>query len=81
MVLEKGGFECNATCSAEEVVECITASERAYDIFILCHSIPFHEQELILKASEGCHVKLYVLTHLTDPFEFIERVRELAADC
>jgi len=29
----------------------------------------------------GYHVRLYVLTHLTEPPEFIARVRELAADC
>jgi hypothetical protein len=80
-VLKTAGFESDTAKTAEDFVGCITSSDRGYDIFILCHSVPPDEQDVIVEAAKGSDVEVYVLTTLVQPEQFIERVRELAQAC
>ena len=80
-VLETAGLKCDTAHTAEDFLDCITSAPRGYDIFILCHTVPPQEQELIVEAANGSSVEVYVMTTLVQPEEFIERVRILAQSC
>jgi DNA-binding response OmpR family regulator len=80
-VLEAAGFRCDTAHTVEGFLECIQASQRGYDIFVLCHSVPDIERGAIVEAARGSHVEVCVLTGLVQPHEFIDQIRELSRSC
>jgi hypothetical protein len=66
-LLKTIGIKTDVSLNADEFPHCITASERGYDLFILCHTVPEQERELIVEAADGSNVEIYVLNGLVLP--------------
>jgi hypothetical protein len=80
-ILEIARYKCDTAHTAEDFVGCINSSLRGYDIFILCHSVPSEEQQVIVEAAKGSEVEVYVLKTLIQPEDFVAHVQELAKQC
>jgi hypothetical protein len=75
------GLKSDTAKSAEDFLDCIRSSERGYDIFILCHSIPCDQQQIIQDEANGSGVQIYTMTGLVEPHKFIADVRAMLSDC
>jgi DNA-binding response OmpR family regulator len=80
-ILETARFTCDTAHTAEDFVGCINSSPRGYDIFIVCHSVPPEEQQVIVEAAKGSDVEVYVLKALIQPEDFVAHVQELSKQC
>jgi hypothetical protein len=80
-ILETARFTCDNAHTAEDFVGCINSSPRGYDIFIVCHSVPPEEQQVIVEAAKGSDVEVYVLKALIQPEDFVAHVQELSKQC
>jgi hypothetical protein len=80
-VLQTAGFQSDIAQSPREILDCISTSDRNYHILILCHSVPADEQRLIGEAAKDTGIRVYGLTTLTPPVEFLSHVQQLAHAC
>jgi hypothetical protein len=79
-LLETVGFDSDIAKSPQEILDCISTSDRNYHILILCHTVSSEEQQTIIEAAKETPLKVYGLTTLTLPLEFLNHVQELAHD-
>jgi hypothetical protein len=80
-VLEKAGFDSDIAESPQEILDCISTSDRNYHILILCHTVSADEQQVIVDAAKDTGIQVYGLTTLTLPLEFLNHVQQLAHAC
>jgi hypothetical protein len=80
-VLQTAGFQSDIAQSPREILDYISTSDRNYHILILCHSVPADEQRLIGEAAKDTGIRVYGLTTLTPPVEFLSHVQQLAHAC
>jgi len=80
-LLETAGFKSDTTLNGEEFARRISAEQRRYCIFIVCHSIERGEVQAIVEAAKASGVHVYALSSMTMPDEFLGEVRRLVDQC
>jgi hypothetical protein len=78
-LLRTVGINSDIARTLDEFIGCISASERGYDIFIVCHSVPPPKREAIIEAATDADVEVYALSGIVQPPEFLAHVQELIA--
>jgi hypothetical protein len=75
------GIKTDLSLNADEFLHCITSSERGYDLFILCHTVPPEDRKVIVEAANGSDVEIYVLDNIVLPGQFLTHVQQLTGHC
>jgi hypothetical protein len=80
-VLRKAGFCSDATTNLREFLDCVSAADPGYEVFIVCHSVAAGDRAFITDTAEEFHAPVYVLKDLTRPEDLLKHVREMIAPC
>jgi hypothetical protein len=80
-LLERVGFCADAALAPGDTAESIGSEIQDFDLVIICHTIPSEYQQTILDAATKSGVKVYPLTAIVLPDEFLAQVAELARAC
>jgi hypothetical protein len=80
-LLKTVGINSDIARTLDEFIGCISASERGYDIFIVCHTVPQPRREAIVDAAKNADVEVYALSGIVQPADFLAHVQELISAC
>jgi hypothetical protein len=74
-ILRTAGIKAEIATTSEEFSQQIAQAEEPYNLYVLCHSIAAEEQHELGAIAAKSRVKVYNLSHLTTPEEFLKDVR------
>ena len=80
-LLGKVGIKTDLMMNEKEFLGCITASERRYNLFIICHSVPLEEQQVIIQSASGSDAEIYAIRDFVFPDQFLKDVQKLTESC
>lgn len=77
MVLEKVGFSVDTASGQDEFHLQLRRREVPYSLIVVCHTVPYEEQQSVKRTADMSGVPVYRLTPLVPPTDFVRQAQLL----
>src|ERR1700733_8444775 len=79
LVLASSGFRVNTVSDLQQFQRSVEQARPPYELFILCHTVPPAELEIIRALAAGLGTGLYYLEKMEAPARLIHNASEMVA--